>query len=83
MAIPAARNLTEPEIRQQIKMLQDRIAAMTDHLKAIADGREKAFEAAERREHEEGERRKKLWFPTAKAVFNATDKDDDPSPVAL
>src|SRR5262249_11945749 len=53
MAIPAPRNLTEPEIRNQIRALWDRIAAMTDHLQALVEDRERALEAAKEREQKE------------------------------
>jgi hypothetical protein len=78
MAIPAPRNLTEPEMRKQIGVLWDRMAAVTDALQAHAEGHQEALRAAELRDQRERERLKKLWSRPAKpAVFHATDADDD------
>jgi hypothetical protein len=76
MAIPAPRNLTEPEMRKQIRALWDRMAAITDALQGFVEGREKALRAAEVREQKERELLERLRFPPADpAAFHATDGD--------
>jgi hypothetical protein len=63
MAIPAARNLTEPEMKKQAQVLRQRADAIDAMLAKRDLDRTKALREAERRREEEASKKAKLWFP--------------------
>jgi hypothetical protein len=63
MAIPAARNLTEPEMRKQAEVLRQRADAFDAMLAKRDEERAEALREAERKREEKARRRVKLRFP--------------------
>ena len=63
--IPAARNLTEPEMRKQAEVLRQRADAIEAMLAKRDEDRAEALRDAARRREEETSKRAKLRFPDA------------------
>jgi hypothetical protein len=74
MAMPAARNLTEPEMKKQAETLRQRADAIDAMLAKRDKERAEALREATRRQEEEARKRAKLRFPddTASDAFDYT-----------
>lgn len=68
IVLPAARNLTEPEMRKQAQVMRERADAIEADLDKQAQTRTDKLEEAAVNEEQRAERHKRLWFTEEEGI---------------